>query len=844
MTQSAALLAVPVGGPDAHAQLESLRRENQQLRVQIAAHENQRRMLVQQQSALRTVISSIPYHVFWKDRQSVYLGCNEAFARSAGLEHPDEVPGKTDWDLPWKQEETEFFLACDQAVMRDAKPLLDLEEPLLDADGTQRVILTSKVPLRDEAGEVIGMLGIYTDISARKQLELDLQRAKDSAEAANRAKSDFLAAVSHELRTPLTLVLGPLDVLRGATDLPAEARAVIERVRRNACRLKDMVDDILDFTKSEAGMLVADEEPVDLGELVRSLVDDIRPGADARGLRLSGEVAATGTLVIDRRMFEKIVLNLVGNALKFTPPGGQVSVELHVGDAELELAVRDSGIGIAQADLGRLFQRFQQLDTSSSRRYDGTGLGLALVKQFAERMGGCVGVESELGRGSRFFVKLPLRRGPAAAEAVQRHDGDRWARAAADARIAASNPPLPVLEVRDDGRRCVVVVEDNPELRVYIQDLLAADYRVIACASGSAALAATQQHQPDVVVSDVMIPDMDGDELLARIKGDPGLSATPVILVTANASRDAMVSSLGRGADDFLTKPFSPDELRARVAVAVRLRAATRTLAEKNAELVRTRDMLIESEKMSALGSLLAQLSHEINNPLCVMLGNLEPMGEYITAVTQMLDAYEAADTGRALAHRRRELEIDYIRDEFPACLGIMREAVQRVIAIQQDLRMFLRGEAADRIPGELNTGLKATIDMVKRGLSTDVLICTSYGELPTTHFNLGQLKQVFLNLLQNAVHAVGRRGTITITSYAEHGRVIISFADTGHGIPPELRSKIFEPFFTTKEAGTGSGLGLAVSKQIIVDHGGTLRLDTEAAGTCFVIELPISRAP
>lgn len=547
-----------------------------------------RAVLLQQQVALRTVISSVPFFVFWKDRECVYRGCNDIFARLGGLKHPDEIVGRTDYDMPWTKEQSDLYREDDFRVMTSGQPKLDIEEANLDADGNEKVILTSKVPLQAADGRVIGMLGIFADITARKQMEKDLSRAKELAESASRAKSDFLASVGHELRTPLALVLGPLDSVLARADLSPEVTLELKRVQRNAIRLKSLMDDVLDFAKADAGKTDPHDDALDAEEAVRSLVDDIRAAATTRGLEISAVTAPTGLLALDRRMFEKILLNLIGNALKFTPAGGKIRVTLDARPDVIELAVQDTGIGIADQDLGRLFQRFQQVDSSSTRRYEGTGLGLALVKQFAELMGGSVGVESKLGCGSRFFVKLPRRAyatNDPSSVLRERRQADH---ATLNARFAEPVVPRPLPAnggVARGDLPLIVLAEDNSDLRTYLVSLLEPEYRVIALPDGAAALAAASQHLPDVIVTDVMMPEMDGYELLSRLKSSAALREIPVILLTALASQDALAASLAQGAADFLNKPFRPSELLARVGVAARLSLAHKQLSQRNAAM-------------------------------------------------------------------------------------------------------------------------------------------------------------------------------------------------------------------------------------------------------------------
>jgi signal transduction histidine kinase/FixJ family two-component response regulator len=484
-----------------------------------------------------------------------------------------------------------------EAPLRDA--IDEIADQLCQAvDG--RFDFTVRSSADDETAEKLAMLiNFVLGAVGRGLRELEASNAR--LRELDRLKSRFLTNVSHELRTPLALVLGPVDAALEAP-LGERARPQLERARRNALRLASAVDDLLDFVRLEAGSLKPQPEPVDVAALARRFADDARDVAAARGLALeAGEPAGGGatTLALDRKMVEKIVANLVSNALKFTPEGGRIQISVGGDDGGVTLRVDDTGVGIDPAKQGLLFQRFQQIDPSATRHHGGLGVGLALVKEFAELMGGAVGVESEPGRGSSFWVRFP-RQAPASA-LTPAPDG-------AEPAPKPFLPPAPPLAVREASggaadaprpeftfdRPRVLVAEDNDELRAFLVELLSGEYDVVACADGVEAFEAARRLRPDAVLSDVLMPRLDGTGLVARLKAEPSLRHIPVVLLTAQADRDAAVTALDGGADDYLGKPFSPAELRARLRVALRLARAYRREALLADELAETRDLVVQ----------------------------------------------------------------------------------------------------------------------------------------------------------------------------------------------------------------------------------------------------------
>ncbi|RBY82820.1 histidine kinase [Blastococcus sp. TF02A-26] len=421
------------------------------------------------------------------------------------------------------------------------------------------------------AGQVAGAV-----VNARAYAA-ERSRAESLAEL-DRAKTAFFSDVSHELRTPVTLLLGPLaDVLADSADrLPADVRDRLVLAQRNGHRLRRLVDDLLDFASIEAGRTGAVRVATDVAALTAELAGVLRAAAERAGLQLTVDSPPLArTAYVDPRMWEKIVLNLVSNAVKYTFVGS-IAVALRGADDGLVLQVSDTGVGIPADELPHVFERFHRGSDSRARSREGTGLGLALVAELVALHGGEVTVASEPGVGSTFTVRVPYGRpdadGTGASEASDAarasaltpwDDDPGWS----DAPAAAPGEP----------RTAVLVVDDNADMRAYLTRLLSPHHDVRTAGDGEEALREIARSHPDLVLTDVMMPVLDGFELLRALRGDPATRDLPVVMLTARAGQEAAVEGLDAGADDYLPKPFESAELVARVRAVLDRAAGTRS---------------------------------------------------------------------------------------------------------------------------------------------------------------------------------------------------------------------------------------------------------------------------
>lgn len=447
---------------------------------------------------------------------------------------------------------------------------------------------------------------IATSIGNARALQHERKRAEALAEL-DRAKTDFFSNVSHEFRTPLTLLLGPLEeVLAKRREMSGDTCRQIETAHRNGLRLLRLVNCLLDFSRIEAGRARALFESTDVCALTIELASSFRSAIEHAGLRLSIETPALAEpLYLDREMWEKIVLNLLSNAFKFTFHG-EITVRLWPTGLDMELTVSDTGIGIPQEELPHIFERFHRVRSARGRTHEGTGIGLALVRELVHLHGGTVSAESALGKGSTFRVRIPFGKGhlpaeqiggaqkltrPAAhpdalvEEALQWSfgDGDResWTPAEwADSSTPPHNPAAAPAgmhgnnEIHTGPRSKVLIVDDNADMRDYLRRMLSEQYNVTAARNGGEALKLAKDDPPDLVLADIMMPGLDGFGLLQALRANRATQTTPLIFLSARAGEEAGIEGMAAGADDYLVKPFSSRELLSRVAAHLKLARA------------------------------------------------------------------------------------------------------------------------------------------------------------------------------------------------------------------------------------------------------------------------------
>ncbi len=724
----------------------------------------------------------------------------------------------------------------------------------------------SRIELADanlKLAEINEQLGV-----SNGKLELTNRRLRELDEL----KGRFFANISHELRTPLTLLIGPLETIRTESGFQNDPRLndLLDTMHANGMRLLKLINDLLDLVRLDAGGLQLHRIPIDVALFVPGILRSIRSLGEAKGIHLAHYIdPEANTVLADPDKLEKIFLNLLFNAVKFTPAGGKVEIRaLRDGD-QIHFQVVDSGVGITKEQLPNVFDRFWQGDTSAQRKYQGAGIGLALVKELVEAHQGSVIVESRPGAGTTMNVRLPAAQLPAipipaiptspptapypaslpnpATHGAQDTGvptpipnanpdpagwlSDLYRRAELFAGIPSLRDSVRPLPTHGGSKKPrLLIAEDEPDMLGFLRLSLQDDYDLVEAVDGDQAVTLIRQYLPDIILCDMMMPEKDGLEVCREVRRRRSTRGIPFLMLTARADDQTKLTALDAGASDYLSKPFSTAELRLRLKNLVDTFRLQKSLDWQNQKLKATLDQLqetetqlVQSEKLASLGRLSAGIIHEINNPL------------------------NFANTGlHMIAAHGRHLP-DSIRPEFQETLKDIVDGLGRVATIVSDLRSFTHpGAAEDDV--DVQNAVSSAARFLAAELRDDIHLGIVIPDGFIIRANRNKLIQVFVNLLQNAADAVrqklypeGEHPEITITADVSTRFHRVRVRDNGSGIPAEVIGKVFDPFFTTKDVGSGTGLGLSICHRIVTDAGGRIAAQSAPGKfTEFTLEFPV----
>jgi PAS domain S-box-containing protein len=705
----------------------------------------------------------------------------------------------------------------------------------------------SLIPVKNENNEIHYLLAEGRNITEKKLAEAEIIRKNEELKVLleklkefDELKTQFFANVSHELRTPLALILGPIRDLMGNKELSEEDRNDLEVVDRNARILLKQVNDLLDIAKLEAGKMTIRFVETDLGNLFRLIASNFENLAREKNISYKIDIPSRLVAEVDPEKMQRVILNLLSNAFKFTPEGGIIRCELQIIEENFRLIVADSGPGIKKENRELIFERFRQLDGGSTRKFGGTGLGLAIVKDFIDMHGGKINASEAPEGGALFLVELPLK---------AQGDQEVFKGNVLEAGFLEDITTSVIDEIRPEQKTIiksdkdtsfplVLIVEDNPDLNQFITKTLSKYYRVASAMDGQEGLEKAELINPDLILSDVMMPIMSGDQMVEALREKPKFDHTPILMLTAKADDNLKIKMLSGGVQDYVVKPFSADELNTRVRNLISVKKAKDTLQNElnskqedlailaheaiikkqdlefaleqlqereldlEEEVERRKEIQVQLERtIHDLDNFIYTASHDLKAPVLNMEGLLSKLQNNVIGALE--------DTGQKYFNM---IHTSIIR------LKNTIDDLTEISKVQKNLDLNIEdltiSDTLDEVICDLECMMEASNAKIIKNLDIDEI-----------QFSRKNFRSILYNLFTNALkykHPQRDPEIIIMTTY-ENGYIKLSVKDNGVGFNLDKKDKLFGMFKRLHDHVDGSGIGLYIVKRILENSGGKI---------------------
>jgi hypothetical protein len=664
----------------------------------------------------------------------------------------------------------------------------------------------------------------------------ELEKAYDDLKEMDKLRTHFFANISHELRTPLTLSIAPLESVMQQEygKINEEQNRFLKIIHNNSMKLLNLINNLLDLSKVEAGKSKVSIYKTNIVPQIERLVEPTKITAEKRNIKVNYIRPIDELfLYLDVEKFEKIIMNLLSNALKFTGEEGSIEIKIEDSDKQVSISVADTGIGIKENDLPHIFERFRQVDGSSNREYEGTGIGLSLVKEFTELLHGEIKVTSDYGKGTTFTMIFPKGKEHFTKETnifEQEYSPEDMTMNKADIQFAGldseKDETINNEVVKDDSLQTVMIVDDNPDIVNYVSSLLVKKYNLLAAFNGQQALEIIKKQKPDLVISDIMMPKMNGYELLTKIKNNPETSDIIVVMLSAKAEMSEKIEGLETGADEYIIKPFNSRELLARVKSLLALRKFEHDLIQEKNE--KEKIVEISKAKVDGLNEMITSISHEMNTPVLALNFGMKQITKYISELQREDNVINTDE--HTLMEEKYQLSLESVTKSIES-INKQIENMKSFVKFQQDVSDF-------NLNDEINTTLNVIsfLHLEKLQISKDFS-----DKLPQIAGDAANLNQILTNLIRNAIESIPeeREGKVDIKTIQDNNNVIATIKDNGCGIKEEHKDNILNKRFTTKK--DGKGIGLMICKEIAAANNWKIEFSSkENKGTSIDIIMPI----